>query len=167
MVRRVMESGYARFGMCTHTYDGYAQVGVSAEIRRVEMLPDGRFLLETIGGRRFQVLERSVRNDYAVAKVEWLDDFPDGTPEEMACRPSTAIPLQGLQARVQAFALGVWRSFNDPTRERVLSMSGPIPADAINLVYWLVSFLPIDEDVKYQFLQFRSHFQRLHFLHGY
>ncbi len=41
--------------MCEHTGDaiGYSQVGVTAEITNVELLPDGRFLLETRGGRRF------------------------------------------------------------------------------------------------------------------
>jgi Lon protease-like protein len=49
---------------------GYAQVGVTAEIRRVELLPDGRSLLETQGGRRFQVIERSMRNGRW-----WKDEF--------------------------------------------------------------------------------------------
>lgn len=45
-----------------HLAVGYAQVGVTAEISGVELLPDGRSLLETRGNRRFQVLERSIRN---------------------------------------------------------------------------------------------------------
>lgn len=44
------------------------------EINQLEYLPDGRCVLGTIGGRRFKVLERGMRNGYNTAKVEFLKD---------------------------------------------------------------------------------------------
>ena len=44
------------------------------EIRDVQYFPDGRSLVDTVGGRRFRVIERSHRDGYDTAKVEYLED---------------------------------------------------------------------------------------------
>ena len=46
------------------------------EVRDVHYFPDGRSLVDTIGGRRFKVLDRSRRDGYNTAKVEFLQDDP-------------------------------------------------------------------------------------------
>jgi Lon protease-like protein len=40
------------------------------EIRGVQMLPDGRSMVETWGTFRFRILERSSLDGYAVARIE-------------------------------------------------------------------------------------------------
>ena len=44
------------------------------EIRDVQYFPDGRSVVDTIGGRRFKVLSRGKREGYNTAKVEFILD---------------------------------------------------------------------------------------------
>ena len=44
------------------------------EIRGIKYFEDGRSLVDTVGGRRFRVVERDTRDGYQVAKVEFLED---------------------------------------------------------------------------------------------
>ena len=44
------------------------------EIRDVQYFPDGRSLVDTIGGRRFKVISRGHREGYDTAKVEFISD---------------------------------------------------------------------------------------------
>ena len=47
------------------------------------------------------------------------------------------------------------------TQQRLASTYGPMPHDPVFLVFWLVSFLPLDDGIKYAFLQMRSQYQRM------
>ena len=51
------------------------------EIRDVQFFPDGRSLVDTIGGKRFKVLSRGQREGYCTAKVEFLQDTTPENPE--------------------------------------------------------------------------------------
>ena len=44
------------------------------EIRDDQFFPDGRSVVDAVGGRRFKVLERGMRDGYHTAKVEFLQD---------------------------------------------------------------------------------------------
>lgn len=44
------------------------------EIRDVHFFPDGRSVVDTIGGRRFKVVSRGKRDGYNTARVEFLAD---------------------------------------------------------------------------------------------
>ena len=44
------------------------------EIRGIKYFEDGRSLVDTVGGRRFRVVERDVKDGYQVANVEFLED---------------------------------------------------------------------------------------------
>lgn len=46
------------------------------EIRDIQFFPDGRSILDTCGGRRFKILDRSVLDGYQTAHVEFLKDDP-------------------------------------------------------------------------------------------
>ena len=45
-------------------------------IRNQQYLPDGRSVLDTIGGPRFRVLSRQVKDGYYVSEVEFVKDTP-------------------------------------------------------------------------------------------
>lgn len=45
------------------------------QIRSVHFLPDGRSVVDTIGGKRFRVLSRGMRDGYCVANIEYLEDM--------------------------------------------------------------------------------------------
>jgi Lon protease-like protein len=51
------------------------------EIRDVQFFPDGRSLVDTVGGKRFKVLSRGQREGYSTAKVEFLQDTEPENPE--------------------------------------------------------------------------------------
>ena len=44
------------------------------EIRDIQYFDDGRSVVDTIGGKRFRVLSRGVKDGYNTAKVEYLQD---------------------------------------------------------------------------------------------
>lgn len=43
-------------------------------IRSVHFLPDGRSVVDTIGGKRFRVLSRGMKDGYSTADIELLED---------------------------------------------------------------------------------------------
>ncbi len=54
-----------------------------AEIENVHMLPDGRSLINTHGGKRYRIVEKAVKDGYLTAKVEWIEDTPDENRDGM------------------------------------------------------------------------------------
>lgn len=54
--------------------DNFADYGTMLEIRDVQFFPDGRSIVDTIGGRRFKVVSRGKRDGYSTAKVEFIFD---------------------------------------------------------------------------------------------
>ena len=49
------------------------------EIRDIQYFADGRSVVDTMGGRRFKVLDRDSKDGYATAVVEFLHDVvPEG-----------------------------------------------------------------------------------------
>jgi Lon protease-like protein len=52
MIRRCMESGTREFGMCIGDREkGFADIGTMLEIRDIQYFPDGRSVVDAIGGR--------------------------------------------------------------------------------------------------------------------
>ena len=58
------------------------------EIQSVQMLPDGRSMVETVGTHRFRLLEKGSLDGYTVGRVERIDDIP---PEEEAALEAEAV----------------------------------------------------------------------------
>lgn len=52
------------------------------EIRDVQYFPDGRSVVDCMGGRRFRVRERGTRDGYNTAKVEFIADKQPANGEE-------------------------------------------------------------------------------------
>ena len=56
------------------------------EIRDIQYFEDGRSVVDTIGGKRFKVLSRGVKDGYNTAKVEYLhDEVLEGEDLESKC----------------------------------------------------------------------------------
>ena len=52
MIRRCMESGTREFGMCIGDREkAFSDIGNMLEIRDIQYFPDGRSVVDTIGGR--------------------------------------------------------------------------------------------------------------------
>ena len=66
------------FGLCKISFR-FSDYGTMLEIRDIQYFPDGRSVVDTMGGRRFKVLERGTKDGYATAKVEFVHDvIPNG-----------------------------------------------------------------------------------------
>lgn len=52
----------------------FADYGCILEIHSLELLPDGRSYVDTVGGSRFKVLKRGQRDGYHTADIEYLED---------------------------------------------------------------------------------------------
>lgn len=66
----------------------FADYGCMLEIRQVELLADGRSLVDTIGRQRFRVLSRGHRDGYHTADIEYLEDrkVRAGLGRTLGCR---------------------------------------------------------------------------------
>lgn len=53
----------------------FADYGCILEILTLELLPDGRSYVDTVGGSRFRVLKRGHRDGYHTADIEYLEDL--------------------------------------------------------------------------------------------
>ena len=72
MLRRCLESN-AQFGMImpARTLNSSGNdYGTMLRILSVQMLPDGRSMVETIGTHRFRILESGTLDGYMVARIE-------------------------------------------------------------------------------------------------
>lgn len=67
---------------------GVMEYGTMLEIQSVQMLPDGRSMVETVGTHRFRLLEKGSLDGYTVGRVERIDDIP---PEEEAALEAEAV----------------------------------------------------------------------------
>ncbi|XP_075712234.1 LON peptidase N-terminal domain and RING finger protein 1-like isoform X2 [Rhinoderma darwinii] len=75
MMRRCLEAGTKSFGMCLYeSGKSFADYGCMLEIQHLNYLPDGRSLVETVGRRRFRVLQRGLLDGYHIAEIEYLVD---------------------------------------------------------------------------------------------
>jgi Lon protease-like protein len=72
MLRRCLESPNPFFGMIMPPKAGCPPVdyGTILDIRSVQMLPDGRSMVETWGSTRFRILERGFLDGYMVGRIE-------------------------------------------------------------------------------------------------
>ena len=85
MMRRAVESGSRTFGMVMYNRDGdvqgdlgpteFVEYGTLLRILNLQLLPDGRSLVETVGVARFRVREWGVLDGYMVANVERVEDM--------------------------------------------------------------------------------------------
>uniref|UniRef100_A0A3B5APJ6 LON peptidase N-terminal domain and RING finger protein 1-like n=1 Tax=Stegastes partitus TaxID=144197 RepID=A0A3B5APJ6_9TELE len=146
MMRRCMETGTKKFGMCSYEHGkGFADYGCMLEILGLELLPDGRSYVETVGGSRFRVLKRGQRDGYHTADIEYLEDLKvDGSELEL---------LQRLHDSVYQQAQDWYQRLGSRIREQINRQYGTMPDKDENIqassngpawCWWLLSVLQLD-----------------------
>ncbi|NWR59488.1 LONF1 protein, partial [Bucorvus abyssinicus] len=145
MIRRCQETGTRMFGMCIYENGkSFADYGCMLEIRQIELLPDGRSLVDTVGRRRFRVLSRGHRDGYNTADIEYLVDKKVAGEElqELQCLHESTYRL------AQQFC-----DHGDLASRHISMQHGPLPekeediqasADGPTWCWWLISILPLD-----------------------
>ncbi|KAL0973840.1 hypothetical protein UPYG_G00211880 [Umbra pygmaea] len=126
MMRRCMETGTKKFGMCSYEHGkGFADYGCMLEIHSLELLPDGRSYVDTVGGSRFRVLKRGQRDGYHTADIEYLEDHKvEGLELEV---------LQRLHDSVYEQAQDWYIRLNTRVREQTSRQYGPMPDKDSNI----------------------------------
>ncbi|KAL6076085.1 hypothetical protein STEG23_029789 [Scotinomys teguina] len=105
MIRRSIQTGTKQFGMCvSDTQNSFADYGCMLQIRNVHFLPDGRSVVDTIGGKRFRVLKRGMKDGYCTADIEYLEDV---TVLKMFY-PVCSGPLQDFTVAQDGFSLAAF-----------------------------------------------------------
>ncbi|XP_076877041.1 LON peptidase N-terminal domain and RING finger protein 1 [Brachyhypopomus gauderio] len=163
MIRRCMDTGTRRFGMCTYEHGkGFADYGCMLEILDLDLLPDGRSYVDTVGGSRFRVLRRGHRDGYHTADVEYLEDHKtDGAELEV---------LQRLHDSVYQQACDWYVRLNSRIREQISQQYGDMPEREDHVqaspngpawCWWLLSVLQLDPAYQTTVLSLTSLRERL------
>lgn len=160
MIRRCLESGYRQFGMCLNdpgAEQGFATVGTILEIKDIEFLPDGRSIIQTIGTRRFKVLEKGTKDGYNTAKVEWLVDKSFDQSEHAQ-----------LCSEVYTLTTSWFSNLTDQQQLCIVQALGSIPSEELNTetngpnwLWWLLEALPLNMEAKLIILSMTSVAERL------
>jgi len=164
MIRRCMEVGTREFGMCCHVGNNqpYADFGTMLEVRDIQFFPDGRSIVDTMGGRRFKVLERSVLDGYNTAKVEFLEDEKvpeDQVPELIKLHDETLKQTKdwfdGSSDFVKKGIVDHYGNLPDTEQDYWTMANGP------TWLWWVLNTLPIDPPLKLLLLSKTSLKERL------
>ncbi|KAJ8001058.1 hypothetical protein DPEC_G00187230 [Dallia pectoralis] len=164
MLRRCMEVGTRQFGMCiSDPQKGFEDYGCMLIIRSVHFLPDGRSVVDTIGGKRFKVLKRGMRDGYATADIEYLEDARVVDGQELT-------ELQQLHDAVYEQARTWFQNLKNRFRNQILQHFGAMPerepdiqatADGPACCWWLLAVLPIDPPYQLSVLSMTTLHERL------
>ncbi|KAI9673409.1 MAG: hypothetical protein M1817_002871 [Caeruleum heppii] len=180
MIRRAVETGDRKFGMLMYNRSGTSQnpfmeYGTLLHIINVEMMPDGRSLIETVGVSRFRVKDWKLRDGYTVGSIDRVEDISLAEEErlealETSAPEAPAHDLLGQLDRLSTRALlqtGIqfiakMRATSAPwLHERVLAAYGNPPDDPGCFPFWFASILPIADEEKYKLLATTSVRERL------
>ncbi|XP_061848555.1 LON peptidase N-terminal domain and RING finger protein 1 [Colius striatus] len=164
MIRRSMETGTKQFGMCiSDSQNGFADYGCMLHIRNVHFLPDGRSVVDTVGGKRFRVLRRGMKDGYCTADIEYLEDVKVTDEEELK-------KLRELHNFVYNQACSWFQNLRNKFRTQILQHFGPMPDREENIqampngpawCWWLLAVLPVDPRYQLSVLSMMSLKDRL------
>ena len=153
-----MESGLRHFGMCVADPEhGFASVGTMLYINDVNLLPDGRSVVHTVGSKRFRVLERGQKDGYNTAKVAWLEDECNN------------VDYTELNHEVYNMMARWFHGLPDEHKTCIVKAVGPLPdefqgtsKDGPNWIWWLLVAMPLNLEAKGIILSMTSVVERLY-----
>ncbi|KAM4696098.1 LON peptidase N-terminal domain and RING finger protein 3 [Rhinophrynus dorsalis] len=163
MIRRCMETGTKQFGMCIDdSVKGFADYGCMLEIRNVEFFADGRSVVDSIGRRRFKVIQHSQRDGYNTADIEYIED--------QKVHGQDYTELLTLHNTVYDQAYTWFNTLKPALKSRILTHFGPMPEKDSDLqvnpngpawCWWILAVLPLESRAQLPFLAMTSLKDRL------
>ncbi|KAK2918960.1 LON peptidase N-terminal domain and ring finger 1 isoform X1 [Channa argus] len=164
MIRRCMDTGTQQFGMCINDpQKGFADYGCMLIIRSIHFLPDGRSVVDTVGGKRFRVLSRGMKDGYSTADIEHLEDNRVEDNDDLE-------KLQELHDEVYEQACVWFQNLKIHFHNQILQHFGPMPEREADIqatpngpacCWWLLAVLPIDPRYQLSVLSMTSLRERL------
>lgn len=127
-----------RDGVAESTEVIFHSVGTTAQISDGVKLEDGRYLINTIGQRRFRIESVVQKYPYYVASVSFLNEELGGDAAGQASE------LRSLYTRY-------WKAIALATGTR--QEPEPPPEDPTDLTYWLAHRLQVENDQKQHWLE--------------
>ncbi|KAL5487777.1 hypothetical protein ACEPAI_5885 [Sanghuangporus weigelae] len=183
MLRRCLESPTPCFGMIMPQRTvgaGSSDYGTMLEIKSVQMLPDGRSMVETIGTHRFRIMETGTLDGYMVGRIERIDDIPRELEDEAERSLSSLVDSSADSSSSNASPsrippptadelIAICHGFVEQLRngtapwvvQRLNNTYGPMPNDVNRFSFWMAQVLPIEEHEKAKLLVIRSARARL------
>ncbi|KAL3879023.1 hypothetical protein ACJMK2_031340 [Sinanodonta woodiana] len=152
MVRQCMESGTRQFGMCIcvgEAEEDFSDYGCMLEIRDVRYFPDGRSLVDCIGGKRFRVLSKGKRDGYNTAKVEYMMDNP--------VKENEIQEMTSLLNKVYDMCKNWIDSLSSSQKQQILNHFGEYPgrepdeltaANGPMWQWWMIAVLPLQPSIQ-------------------
>ena len=193
MIRRALE-GNKRFGMLmfnrTAAPQGdsgatqFMEYGTMLQVVNVQLMPDGRSLVEALGVSRFKVCAWAMLDGYVVGSVDRVEDISLMEEEQLEAEETSAaqaaassshteseeadfpVDLNHLPTR-RLFKLCIEYIFQERAKgvvwlqQRIVNTYGEPPQDPALLPYWLATILPIADEEKYLLLKTTSVRERL------
>lgn len=163
MIRRCIETGTRQFGMCLgDPVKGFAEYGCILEIRNLQFFADGRSVIDSVGKRRFRVLNQGQRDGYNTADIEYIED--------QKVEGEDCAELMGLHNCVYEQASLWFHSLKSSLKNRIVNHFGPMPEkDADPQInpngpawcWWTLAVLPLESRAQLPFLAMRSLKDRL------
>lgn len=154
MIRRAIESGQRQFGIVQpHTNGGYSDFGTILDIRDCVLLGNGCSILSTIGCKRFKVIERSEKDGYDTANVEFICD-------EVIGEERLSIVKQ-LNETIYMKANSWYNSLPTHIHNEIHKSFGLMPAlqrhlesitDGPAWAWYIIALLPLNQNLKVTFI---------------
>ncbi|XP_006980487.3 LON peptidase N-terminal domain and RING finger protein 2 [Peromyscus maniculatus bairdii] len=163
MIRRCMETGTKRFGMCLSAENaGISEYGCMLEIKDVRTFPDGSSVVDAVGISRFKVLNHRHRDGYNTADIEYLEDEKVEGPEYEE--------LAALHESVYQQSVSWFASLQDHMKKQILSHFGSMPdrepepqsnSSGPAWSWWILAVLPLERKAQLAILGMASLKERL------
>ena len=188
MIRRAMTSD-RKFGMVAYNARSepqgalgvtqFMQYGTLLHIESMQLLPDGRSVIQTRGVSRFRIFDHDLLDDYSVGRTERIEDIPIAVEESLeaseisqhnnASQDGGSVSVRPLSALSTAELMQYCADFIERMHgvsaswlaSNVLQAYGDMPNDPAVFPYWFASVLPINETEKYRLLPTTSVRERL------
>ena len=166
MTRQCIELGTRMFGICPPDDNAdkeFADFGTMVHIEKLNVLPDGRSIIQTKAGRRFRVICRGLKNGYNTAKIEWLSDEHPTDRDQIK-------ELKVINADCRKLLELWYNSLSELQRTCITNAIGPLPKldESVLLapngpawVWWALAAVPLLDKAKLAILKMTSLNERL------